>query len=83
MTSSFGLLCSSSFGVKLVISSRENLVTAREVLAAGPQPSPKMETIIITLMHIALYSEKVELEVGALPLRTLIYILFTFFSVIY
>lgn len=43
--------------------SKEKLVTAREVLAAGPQPRPTMETVIITLMHLALYSEKVELEV--------------------
>lgn len=50
-------------GVALVFMSKEKLVTAREVLAAGPQPRPTMETVIITLMHLALYSEKVELEV--------------------
>ncbi|GMY24943.1 serine/threonine-protein kinase ATM isoform X1 [Fagus crenata] len=52
----------SNFGVTLVVSSVEKLVSAREVLAAGPQPQPTMETVIITLMHIAFYSEKVELE---------------------
>ncbi|KAM4115238.1 hypothetical protein ACJW30_04G133500 [Castanea mollissima] len=52
----------SNFGVTLVVSSKEKLVTAREVLAAGPQPQPTLETVIITLMHIAFYSEKVELE---------------------
>ncbi|KAK9995769.1 hypothetical protein SO802_020455 [Lithocarpus litseifolius] len=52
----------SNFGVTLVVSSKEKLVTAREVLAAGPQPQPVLETVIITLMHIAFYSEKVELE---------------------
>ncbi|KAF5476799.1 hypothetical protein F2P56_003496 [Juglans regia] len=52
----------SNFGVALVLSSKEKLVTAQEVLAAGPQPRPLMETVIITLMHLALYSEKVELE---------------------
>ncbi|CAK9137600.1 unnamed protein product [Ilex paraguariensis] len=52
----------SNFGAKLVVSSKKELVTAKEVLAAGPQPRPTMETIIITLMHIALHSEKIELE---------------------
>ncbi|KAK1363096.1 serine/threonine-protein kinase ATM, partial [Heracleum sosnowskyi] len=51
----------SNFGAKLV-SSKERLVTAAEVLKAGPYPPHKMETIIITLMHLALYSEKMELE---------------------
>ncbi|PIN15510.1 Non-specific serine/threonine protein kinase [Handroanthus impetiginosus] len=52
----------SNFGVKLVASSREKVVRAEEVLAAGPQPSPIMETTIITLMHLAVHSEKIELE---------------------
>ncbi|KAF5933201.1 hypothetical protein HYC85_029372 [Camellia sinensis] len=52
----------SNFGVKLVVSSKDKVVTAEEVLAAGPQPRPTMETIIITLMHLALCSEKIELE---------------------
>lgn len=52
----------SNFGVMLVVSSKEKLVTASEVLASGPQPQPTMETVIITLMHLALQSEKIELE---------------------
>ncbi|XP_022845090.1 serine/threonine-protein kinase ATM isoform X2 [Olea europaea var. sylvestris] len=52
----------SNFGTKLVVSSREKVVTAAEVLAAGPQPRPMMETTIITLTHLALLSEKIELE---------------------
>ena len=50
-----------------MVSSKEKLVTAREVLAAGPWPQPMMETVIITLMHISIYSEEVELEVYVLP----------------
>ncbi|KAK1564596.1 hypothetical protein Q3G72_006661 [Acer saccharum] len=52
----------SNFGVVLVVSLKEKLVTAREALAAGPQPRSKMETVIITLMHLALQSEKIELQ---------------------
>ncbi|PIA61953.1 hypothetical protein AQUCO_00200149v1 [Aquilegia coerulea] len=52
----------SNFGVKLVMSSREKLVTAADVLAAGPQPRPMMETIIVTLAHLAFCSEKIEVE---------------------
>lgn len=52
----------SNFGSKLIFSSKEKLVTAKEVLTNGSQPRPLMETIIITLMHIAFHSEKVELE---------------------
>ncbi|KAL5544201.1 hypothetical protein UlMin_007985 [Ulmus minor] len=52
----------SNFGVTLVTSSKEKLVTASDVLASGPQPSPIMETVIITLMHLALHSDNVELE---------------------
>ncbi|CAA0826719.1 ataxia-telangiectasia mutated, partial [Striga hermonthica] len=51
-----------SFGVKLVVFTRGKAVGAEEVLAAGPQPSPIMETVIITLMHLVLHSEKIELE---------------------
>ncbi|XP_062116268.1 serine/threonine-protein kinase ATM isoform X5 [Humulus lupulus] len=50
----------SNFGISLVVSSKEKLVTAAEVLAAGPQPRPTMETVIITLMNLALNSEKIE-----------------------
>ncbi|KAF8094951.1 hypothetical protein N665_0348s0034 [Sinapis alba] len=52
----------SSFGIILVTSSKEKLVSARDVLAAGPQPRPKMETVIITLMHLAYHSENIELQ---------------------
>lgn len=52
----------SNFGVKLVMASKGKLVTAKEVLAAGVQPGPVMETAIITLAHLAFISEKVELE---------------------
>lgn len=53
--------------MKLVVSSKGKIVTAKEVLAAGPHPRPLMETIIITLMHLALHSEKLELEVFIFP----------------
>ncbi|KAI3914770.1 hypothetical protein MKW98_002006 [Papaver atlanticum] len=52
----------SNFGVKLVMSSSKAPVTAAEVLAAGPHPRPAMETIVITLAHLAFHSEKIELE---------------------
>lgn len=54
---------SSNFGVKLVMASNGRVVTADKVLPAGPQPAPMMETTIITLMHLGLHSEKMELEV--------------------
>nr|XP_012571741.1 serine/threonine-protein kinase ATM isoform X3 [Cicer arietinum] len=54
-------LCS-NFGVPLVVYSKVKAINAKEVLADGPQPQPKMETVLITLMHVALHSEKVELE---------------------
>ena len=46
-----------------MVSSKEKLGTAREVLGAGPQPQPTLVTVFITLMHVAIYSEEVELEV--------------------
>ncbi|XP_047965261.1 serine/threonine-protein kinase ATM [Salvia hispanica] len=52
----------SNFGVKLVMASNGRVVTADKVLPAGPQPAPMMETTIITLMHLGLHSEKMELE---------------------
>ncbi|GAB2269840.1 hypothetical protein Dimus_004758 [Dionaea muscipula] len=52
----------SNFGVKLVHCSKDKLVTAKDVLADGCHPRPKMETIVVTLMHLAFYSEEVELE---------------------
>lgn len=53
----------SNFSVKLVVLFKDKLVKANEVLAAGHQPQPVMETIIVTLGHVALHSEKIELEV--------------------
>ncbi|KAL1153771.1 hypothetical protein V6Z11_A09G199000 [Gossypium hirsutum] len=52
----------SNFGIELIFYSKEKLVTAREVLAAGPQPRQKVETVIVTLMQLALHSENIELE---------------------
>ncbi|GLT47213.1 hypothetical protein SLA2020_209240 [Shorea laevis] len=52
----------SNFDVDLVLYSKEKIVPAKEVLVAGPQPRPKVETVIITLMHLALHSERIELE---------------------
>ncbi|XP_019416969.1 PREDICTED: serine/threonine-protein kinase ATM isoform X2 [Lupinus angustifolius] len=51
-----------NFGVQLVVYSKVKVINAKEVLAAGPQPQPMMETVLITLMYLALHSEKVELE---------------------
>ncbi|XP_075512269.1 serine/threonine-protein kinase ATM-like isoform X6 [Primulina tabacum] len=48
----------SNFGRKLVTSSGEKIVRAHEVLSAGPQPRPIMETIVVTLMHLVLHGEK-------------------------
>lgn len=59
----FGGMPSNNFGAILVVHSKEKLVNAKEALSAGPQPRPKLETIIISLMHIALHSDKIELEV--------------------
>ncbi|XP_027942226.1 serine/threonine-protein kinase ATM [Vigna unguiculata] len=51
-----------NFGVQLVVYSKGKVIHAKEVLGAGPQPQPIMETVVITLMHLALHSEKIELE---------------------
>ncbi|XP_023004525.1 serine/threonine-protein kinase ATM isoform X2 [Cucurbita maxima] len=53
----------SGFGVSLVLCSKEEVVTARVVQDAGVQPRPTMETIIVTLAHLALHSDAIELEV--------------------
>lgn len=53
----------SNFSVKLVVLFKDKVVKANEVLAAGHQPRPIMETIIVTLLYLALHSEKIELEV--------------------
>ncbi|XP_023765032.1 serine/threonine-protein kinase ATM isoform X1 [Lactuca sativa] len=52
----------SNFSVKLVVLFKDKLVKSNEVLAAGHQPRPIMETVIVTLVHLALHSEKIELE---------------------
>ncbi|KAL3529546.1 hypothetical protein ACH5RR_008868 [Cinchona calisaya] len=52
----------SNFGAKLVIFYKDKVVTANEVLAAGPQARSLLETTIITLMHLAVESEKIEFE---------------------
>ncbi|KAI4341398.1 hypothetical protein MLD38_026128 [Melastoma candidum] len=52
----------SNFGVLLVTCSNGKVVKAKEVMAAGSQPRPVMETVIITLLHMALHSEIIELE---------------------
>uniref|UniRef100_A0A0D9Y262 Serine/threonine-protein kinase ATM n=1 Tax=Oryza glumipatula TaxID=40148 RepID=A0A0D9Y262_9ORYZ len=52
----------SSIGVKMVQFSNENPVRAREVLAIGPQPVPIIETALITLAHLSLQSEDIEVE---------------------
>lgn len=59
----FGCFSSLNFGVQMVVYSKGKVINAMEVLAAGPQPQPIMETVVITLMHLALHSEKIELEV--------------------
>ncbi|KAL7604913.1 hypothetical protein Lser_V15G17923 [Lactuca serriola] len=41
---------------------KDKVVKANEVLVAGHQPRPIMETIIVTLLYLALHSEKIELE---------------------
>ncbi|KAK9108083.1 hypothetical protein Syun_024094 [Stephania yunnanensis] len=52
----------SNFGVTLVMQSREKIVTASEVLAIDPPAPQVMETIIVTLGHVAFHSEKKEVE---------------------
>ncbi|RDY13104.1 Serine/threonine-protein kinase ATM, partial [Mucuna pruriens] len=46
--------------LKMVFYSKGKVIDAKEVLAAGPQPQPVMETVVITLMHLALHSEKID-----------------------
>ncbi|GAB2215793.1 hypothetical protein Droror1_Dr00020194 [Drosera rotundifolia] len=51
------------FGVKLEHCSWDKIVIAQDVLVDGRQASPKMEIVVITLMHLASYGLEVELEV--------------------
>ncbi|XP_066316201.1 serine/threonine-protein kinase ATM-like [Miscanthus floridulus] len=57
----FNDVCS-SIGAKMVKFSDISPVTAREVLAAGPQSVPVIETALITLAHLVVHSEDVEVE---------------------
>ncbi|KAL5723782.1 non-specific serine/threonine protein kinase [Ranunculus cassubicifolius] len=52
----------SNMGVKLVMASKEKLVTAAEVLRSGSHARPILETVIVTLEHLAFCSEKIEVE---------------------
>ncbi|KAI0497772.1 hypothetical protein KFK09_021007 [Dendrobium nobile] len=52
----------SNFGVELVRTSKERVVKAHEVIALGTQSVLGMESAIITLAHLAFFSEKVEIE---------------------
>jgi ataxia telangiectasia mutated family protein len=47
----------------MVAFSVDSPITAREVLAVGPQSVPVIETALITLAHLSVYSEDVEVEV--------------------
>ncbi|XP_068637362.1 serine/threonine-protein kinase ATM isoform X2 [Aristolochia californica] len=51
-----------NFGVKIVLALKENPVMATEVVAAGAQSVPFLETAVVTLVHVALVSEEVELQ---------------------
>ncbi|ONM30702.1 ataxia-telangiectasia mutated [Zea mays] len=57
----FNDVCS-SIGAKMVKFSNISPVTAREVLAVGPQSVLVIETALITLAHLAVHSEDVEVE---------------------
>lgn len=46
------------------MATKDKLIKAREVLAAGSQSPIHLETALITLAHIAFYSDKVELKVN-------------------
>ncbi|KAG8053690.1 hypothetical protein GUJ93_ZPchr0001g32148 [Zizania palustris] len=52
----------SNIGAKMVQFANGNPIKAREVLAVGPQPVPIIETALITLAHLSLHSEDVEVE---------------------
>ncbi|XP_078174265.1 serine/Threonine-kinase ATM-like protein isoform X2 [Carex rostrata] len=53
---------SSNFGVEMVRFSNEKIIKAKEVIVAGSQPQTYIETALITLGHLALFSEDVEVE---------------------
>ncbi|KAJ3700717.1 hypothetical protein LUZ61_004422 [Rhynchospora tenuis] len=52
---------SSNFGVEMVRFSNEKIIKAKEVIP-GSQPEMYVETALITLGHLALFSEDVEVE---------------------
>ncbi|XP_056686258.1 serine/threonine-protein kinase ATM isoform X2 [Spinacia oleracea] len=52
----------SNFGPKLIMFSKEKVVTEKEIRRDDYSSHPIMETIVITLMHAAFHSEKVESE---------------------
>lgn len=54
---------SSNFGVEMVRFSNEKIIKAKEVIVVGSQPQTYIETALITLGHLALFSEDVEVEV--------------------
>ncbi|KAF3329020.1 serine/threonine-protein kinase ATM [Carex littledalei] len=53
---------SSNFGVQMVRFSNEKIIKAKEVIVAGSQLQTYIETALITLGHLALFSEDVEVE---------------------
>ena len=54
---------SSNFGFDMVRTSNEKLIKAKDVLSCGSPSILVMETALITLAHLALYSEEIEIEV--------------------
>ncbi|ONK66300.1 uncharacterized protein A4U43_C06F6270 [Asparagus officinalis] len=52
----------SNFGFYMVRTSKEKLIKAKDVLTCGPPSMLVMETALITLAHLALYSEEIENE---------------------
>lgn len=80
----FGFHYSSNFGPKLIMCSKEKVVTIKEVQLAAYCSHPIMETIVITLMHIAFHSEKLESEVFynaiVMNYNSFVFFLFLFFE---
>ncbi|RWW76334.1 hypothetical protein BHE74_00015584 [Ensete ventricosum] len=54
-----------NFGFKMVRASKDLTIKAEDIVAAGLQPALAVETALITLAHLALASEEVEIEVLA------------------
>lgn len=48
----------------MVRTSKEMRIKAKDVLGCGSPSTPVMETAVITLAHLALYSGEIETEVG-------------------